>query len=97
MQALELIRTVIGTTRWSSGAELLIILEGLGREFHSSYGKDPCLANIVRRVMNLVRGECDNVLSEGPAAGHPGNLTVNTANLHNSASNNTMSPPSQVR
>mmetsp|Transcript_13307 Transcript_13307/g.27289 ORF Transcript_13307/g.27289 Transcript_13307/m.27289 type:complete len:514 (-) Transcript_13307:39-1580(-) len=95
LKALELIRTVIGTTRWSSGAELLIILEGLGREFHSSYGKDPCLANIVRRVMNLVRGECDNVLSDNPPVGHPGNLTVNTTNLPNSTSNNAMSPPSQ--
>ena len=57
LKALELIRTVIGTTKWTSGAELLIILEGLGREFHASYSKDPCLSNIVRRVMNLVRGE----------------------------------------
>ena len=45
--------------------------------------------------MNLVRGECDNVLSDNPPVGHPGNLTVNTTNLPNSTSNNAMSPPSE--
>lgn len=39
LKAMELVRSIVGTTKWTSAGELLIILEALGRLFHSSYAK----------------------------------------------------------
>ncbi|GMH56747.1 hypothetical protein TrST_g10887 [Triparma strigata] len=75
LKAMELVRSIVGTTKWTSSGELLIILEALGRLFHSSYAKDPCLSNTIRRLMNLVRTVEEDLKTPQPT---PGALSVNT-------------------
>lgn len=96
-QSLELIRSIIGTTKWNTGAELMTILEGLGKEFHTAYSKDPCLSNIVRRVMNEIRKEVESAYSaRQQSANSNAPLSVNTACLDPSA-DSALSPPNVSR
>ena len=88
---------MIGTTKWTTGAELLTILEGLGKEFHTAYSKDPCLSNIVRRVMNEIRKEVESAYSarqQSSNANAP--LSVNTASLDPNT-DSALSPPNVSR
>ena len=57
-RTVELLRHVIGSTRWKSPAQLLCLLRGLGRELHAAGGfREPAIGNVVRRVMAAVREE----------------------------------------
>ena len=58
----ELLRSIIGPTRWKTAAQLLTLLRGLGNELHDAGGyREPAIGNMVRRVMFIVRDEADNV------------------------------------
>ncbi|GMH69893.1 hypothetical protein TL16_g05270 [Triparma laevis f. inornata] len=95
LKAMELVRSIVGTTKWTSAGELLIILEALGRLFHSSYAKDPCLSNTIRRLMNLVRTVEEDLKTPQPT---PGALSVNT-NLPlegNIVPSGALSPPNNI-
>jgi len=60
----ELLRSIIGPTRWKTAAQLLTLLRGLGNELHDAGGyREPAIGNMVRRVMFIVRDEADNVPS----------------------------------
>jgi translation initiation factor eIF-2B subunit beta len=57
-RTLELLKSLIGATRWKNAAQLLLLLRGLGRELHSVGGfREPAIGNLVRRVMAAVREE----------------------------------------
>ncbi|CAB9514021.1 factor eIF-2B subunit beta [Seminavis robusta] len=68
-----LLKHIIGATRWKNGAQLLVLLRGLGRELHEVGGfREPVIENIVRRVMAAVREE---------AAGEPDGKATDTGRL----------------
>ncbi len=53
-----LLRNLIGNTKWKNAAELMALLQGIGKELHAAGGaKEPAIANIVRRIMCAVRDE----------------------------------------
>lgn len=57
-RTVELLKKIIGETKWKSAAQLLLLLRGLGRELHSVGGfREPAIGNVVRRIMAAVREE----------------------------------------
>ena len=57
-RTVDLMRHIIGSTRWKSPAQVLCLLRGVGRELHSAGGfREPVIGNVVRRVMAAVREE----------------------------------------
>jgi len=57
---LSLLRQIIGETRWSTPATLMVLLEGIGRELSGRSGsRDVVIENVVRRVMCCVRREVE--------------------------------------
>lgn len=57
-RTVELLRTLIGNTKWKNAAQLMALLKGVGTELHAAGGgKEPAIANIVLRVMCAVRDE----------------------------------------
>jgi len=60
-RTVELLKKIIGGTKWKSAAQLLLLLRGLGRELHSVGGfREPAIGNVVRRIMAAVREEALN-------------------------------------
>mgnify|MGYP000252025120 CR=1 FL=1 len=58
LRTVQLLKHIIGATRWKNAAQLLDLLRGLGRELHDVGGfREPVIENIVRRVMAAVREE----------------------------------------
>lgn len=71
VRTVELLRSLVGNTRWSTGAQLMALLRGLGKELNAAGGfREPAIGNIVRRIMCAVR---DEVMSGD------GNVTVEYA------------------
>lgn len=61
-RTVELLRSIIGSTRWSTAAQLLTLLRGLGNELHAAGGdREPAIGNMVRRIMYAVRDEADRI------------------------------------
>ncbi len=59
-RTVELLRSIIGSTRWGTAAQLLTLLRGLGNELHAAGGyREPAIGNMVRRIMYAVRDESD--------------------------------------
>lgn len=57
-RTVELLKNVIGSTRWKNAAQLLVLLRGVGRELHAAGGfREPAIGNVVRRIMAAVREE----------------------------------------
>lgn len=57
-RTVELLRTLVGNTKWKSPAQLMTLLRGIGRDLHAAGGsKEPAIENIVRRIMCAVRDE----------------------------------------
>ena len=58
VRTLELLRHIVGSTRWRTGAQLMCMLRGLGRDLQSAGGyREPAIGNVVRRVMMAARDE----------------------------------------
>ena len=65
IRTVEILKTMIGSTRWRSPAQLLALLRGLGREMEMAGGfREPAIGNVVRRILAAVREE---VLNGGTA------------------------------
>mmetsp|Transcript_24237 Transcript_24237/g.67126 ORF Transcript_24237/g.67126 Transcript_24237/m.67126 type:complete len:429 (-) Transcript_24237:1493-2779(-) len=63
IRTVEVLKTMIGSTRWKSPAELLVLLRGIGRDMDAAGGfREPAIGNVVRRILAAVREE---VLSGG--------------------------------
>jgi translation initiation factor eIF-2B subunit beta len=76
VRTVELLRTMIGGTRWRTPAQLVALLRGLGRELHSAGGfREPAIGNVVRRIIAAVREEVMNGTTagdqDGSVAGKP--------------------------
>uniref|UniRef100_A0A7S2LE62 Translation initiation factor eIF2B subunit beta n=2 Tax=Leptocylindrus danicus TaxID=163516 RepID=A0A7S2LE62_9STRA len=57
-RTVELLRSIIGNTKWKTPADLMNILRGLGKDLHAAGGfREPAIGNVVRRVMGAVREE----------------------------------------
>ena len=60
-RTVELLKTMIGGTRWRTPAQLMALLRGLGRELNSAGGfREPAIGNVVRRIIAAVREEVMN-------------------------------------
>lgn len=60
---MELVRAIIGPTRWKTAAQLLTLLRGLGNELHAAGGyREPAIGNVLRRIMYAVRDEADHTV-----------------------------------
>lgn len=60
-RTVELLRTLIGNTKWKNAVQLMALLRGIGKELHAAGGsKEPAIANIVMRIMCAVRDEVAN-------------------------------------
>ena len=60
-RTVELLRTLVGNTKWKNASQLMILLRGIGKELNAAGGgKEPAIANIVRRIMSSVRDEVAN-------------------------------------
>ena len=61
VRTVELLKTLIGGTRWKTPAQLIALLRGLGRELHNAGNrKEPAIGNVVRRIIAAVREEVMN-------------------------------------
>ena len=68
VRTVELLKTMIGGTRWRTPAELLQLLRGLGRELQSAGGlREPAIGNVVRRILAAVREEVLNTTEDANA------------------------------
>lgn len=60
-RTLDILRVLIGSTRWKNAAQLLFLLRGIGHELHLCFGRhEPAIGNVVRRIMAAVREEVLN-------------------------------------
>lgn len=76
-RTVELLRNLIGNTRWKTPAQLLMLLRGLGRELYSAGGfREPAIGNVVRRVMCAVRDEVVAMESSASALGPASSLST---------------------
>eukprot|EP00934_Nitzschia_sp_Nitz4_P002077 Nitzschia sp. Nitz4//scaffold13_size275219//39226//40767//NITZ4_000844-RA/size275219-processed-gene-0.74-mRNA-1//1//CDS//3329535924//2077//frame0 len=58
VRTIELLKTMIGGTRWRTPAELVSLFRGLGRILHAAGGfREPAIGNAVRRVLAAIREE----------------------------------------
>lgn len=83
---MELLRAIIGPTRWKTAAQLLTLLRGLGNELHAAGGyREPAIGNMVRRIMYAVRDEADRVpdinSSSASVAAKDSNNTADTTDM----------------
>lgn len=61
VRTVEILKTMIGSTRWRTPAQLIALLRGLGKELHSAGGfREPAIGNVVRRIIAAVREEVMN-------------------------------------
>jgi hypothetical protein len=57
-RTVDLLRHLIGSTKWKSPAQLLQLLRGIGCELQAAGGaREPAIGNVVRRIMAAVREE----------------------------------------
>lgn len=64
VRTVEILKAMIGSTRWRTPAQLVALLRGLGKELHSAGGfREPAIGNVVRRIIAAVREEVMNGIS----------------------------------
>ena len=80
-RTVELLRAIIGPTRWKTAAQLLTLLRGLGNELHAAGGyHEPAIGNMVRRIMYAVRDEADREPNMPNSAEENNNVANNFGN-----------------
>jgi translation initiation factor eIF-2B subunit beta len=58
LRTVDILKALIGSTRWKSPAQLLALLRAFGREADAAGGfREPAIGNVVRRVLGAVREE----------------------------------------
>lgn len=68
VRTVELLKIMIGGTRWRTPAEIMMLLKGLGRELESAGGsREPAIGNVVRRILAAVREEVVNTTDDANA------------------------------
>lgn len=87
VRTVELLKNMIGGTRWKTPADLVNLLRGLGRELHSAGGfREPAIGNVVRRIIAAVREEVMNGAVETEAVGVVASVTKPPRNKQNERS-----------
>lgn len=82
VRTVELLRSLIGTTKWKNAAQLMTLLKGLGKELHAAGGfREPAIGNIVRRIMCAVRQEVANSEMNEDANNDDGNSGSNADSM----------------
>ena len=80
-RTVEIMKTMIGSTRWRTPAQLVALLRGLGRELHSAGGfREPAIGNVVRRIIAAVREEVMNGTSSDDQDGASGSSKPRSKN-----------------
>eukprot|EP00551_Chaetoceros_affinis_P012738 CAMPEP_0203666692 /NCGR_PEP_ID=MMETSP0090-20130426/3692_1 /ASSEMBLY_ACC=CAM_ASM_001088 /TAXON_ID=426623 /ORGANISM="Chaetoceros affinis, Strain CCMP159" /LENGTH=506 /DNA_ID=CAMNT_0050530651 /DNA_START=38 /DNA_END=1554 /DNA_ORIENTATION=+ len=89
-RTIELLRSLIGTTKWKNAAQLMVLLRGLGRELHAAGGfREPAIGNIVRRIMCAVRQEVENAdVQDNIATSAANSMGISNSKNGNDASMN---------
>ena len=65
-KTIELLKMIIGGTRWKTPAQLMTLLRGIGKELQNAGGfREPAIGNVVRRVIAAVREEVMNNTTSG--------------------------------
>jgi len=83
-RTVELLRTLIGSTKWKTPAQLMTLLKGLGRELHAAGGfREPAIGNIVRRIMCAVRDEASSFENPNAASGRAESQDVSATDAMN--------------
>ena len=83
-RTVDLLRTIIGPTKWRSAAQLLTLLRGLGNELHAAGGyREPAIGNTIRRIMYAVRDEADRSTITSNNFNVGGGLNSNNDNNNN--------------
>ena len=61
VRTVDLVRQLIGSTKWKTPAQLLALLRSLGNELQFAGGfQEPVIGNVVRRIMAAIREEAVN-------------------------------------
>jgi translation initiation factor eIF-2B subunit beta len=88
VRTVDILKTMIGSTRWKTPAHLVAVLRGLGRELEEAGGfREPAIGNVVRRTIAAVREEVLN-----PAGG-----TAGGGSAEDDLDNYSNNPPSRGR
>lgn len=60
-RTVDLLRHIVGSTKWKNPAQLHLLLRGVGHELQTAFGgnREPAVGNIVRRIMAAVREEAN--------------------------------------
>lgn len=88
-KTVELLKSMIGSTRWKTPAELLTLLRGIGIDLHAVTGtREPAVTNIVRRIMAAVREEVNQ------DQGKNNNASLGTLLYYDDSTSTTLWPPS---
>lgn len=71
-RTVDLLRHMVGSTKWKNPAQLHLLLRGLGHELQTN--REPAIGNVVRRIMAAVREEAnlENHENTFPAGGDAG-------------------------
>ena len=56
-RTVDLLRHMVGSTKWKNPAQLHLLLRGLGHELQTN--REPAIGNVVRRIMAAVREEAN--------------------------------------
>lgn len=74
-RTVDLLRHMVGSTKWKNPAQLHMLLRGVGHELQIAFGgnREPAIGNVVRRIMAAVREEAnlenENIPSNGGDTG----------------------------
>jgi translation initiation factor eIF-2B subunit beta len=78
LKTVDVVKTMIGSTRWKTPAQLIALLRGLGKELELAGGyREPAIGNVLRRTIAAVREE---VLTTSTATTNPSTNTSGGSN-----------------
>ena len=79
VRTVDLLKQIIGGTKWKTPAQLMAMLKGLGRELHCAGGfREPAIGNVVRRVLAAVRDETMSPTTNANEEADAGGATTHT-------------------
>lgn len=73
LKTVDVLKAMIGSTRWKTPAQLIALLRGLGKELEMAGGfREPAIGNVIRRTIAAVREEVLNANTTTTANTVPG-------------------------
>lgn len=80
-RTVDLLRHMVGSTKWKNPAQLHLLLRGVGHELQTAFGghREPAMGNVVRRIMAAVREEANSDNENTPnVGGDTGRLSLHS-------------------